>query len=325
MIEDYVQLKLKLNKSVAVAFYNETIKPLMDKLKQHLLFQNILIQILRVILMTSLILTIMYLFNNKMRAGLALKLLMPVVTIGLGYAYWKLELFLKLNNDEFDKKLVVSTFNSVLNKKLECTEEFFENHKNYILNSHVLGSNTSRLNTEVLSLGKVVNNSYVFSKVDGYQRTNSTAKEENIFSGYIIRVKKKEKLSGHTLIYQNSIHTNIGNFLGKKLQDLKDKEFRAIKFQNEEFSQKFIVFSDNFDEIKKNLTSDVIELILDIQNNFSEDVRISFFEGEILFAIGIKKRALEFKMDDRAQHIAEINKIYNIISSIDHLVYKVQS
>jgi hypothetical protein len=326
MIEDYVQLKLKLNKSVAVAFYNETIKPLIDNLKKHLLVQNILVQILRVVLMTSIILTALYLFNGKMRAGLGLKIFMPLLTLVVGYIYWKLELFLKFNNDEFDKKLVVSTFNSILNKKLECTDEFDENHKKYILDSYLLGANISKINTEVLSLGKVLSNSYVFSKVEGYQVINSSsAKEEEVFSGYIIRIKKKERLTGHTLIYQNSNQNKLGALLGKKLQNLNTKDYKAVKFQNENFSKHFIVFSDNFEEIKKNLNSEVIELIIEIQKTYSDDIRISFFEGEILFAIGIKKRSLEFKMDDRAQHISEINRIYNIISAIDHIVYKVQS
>lgn len=220
--------------------------------------------------LSSVVLSFLYIFVSSLNAATSSKVILLITSVISGCLFFvsnkKLEAFIIQNKME-----VTDILNSYFDKALSISENFEIKNTSFYNNSLVfIDKKVNRI--KILSVGKVGELSIVFSTF------NETRKK-----WYSFRVKKETKTIGNSFILSNSIENKEGVNALILLNKRTNESYKALKSGNTWFNDNFIVYSNNYKEIKSHLTEEFIEKVSELQRMFPE-IRICTFHGDILIS-----------------------------------------
>lgn len=154
------------------------------------------------------------------------------------------------------------------------------------------------------------------------QKTGKHKMNIPVFAGTLATFDFNKYFNGKTKIYTKDLIAKIGDLLDF-MDDKSNDKYEKITLENQEFNEKFIVYTTDVQQAFYILSPALIEDIIKIQsfNNQSRDINISFIENKMYIAFEEEKFLNMDKAENCQQQIEffynEIKYMINIVEILE--------
>lgn len=153
---------------------------------------------------------------------------------------------------------------------------------------------------------------------------NTETKISSLFKGYLFIADFNKPFNAETFIVPDTARSVMGDFYGELINSLvKQHNAGLVKFEDPVFERNFAVYAADEVEARYILSTKLVERLVELRENFYQDMYISFTKGKIYIALQTDKELLSpnifGRVDDEKYLHKQVTALQTLLTIPDRL------